>query len=466
MPRSSGVRVAEDVVAQLGATVTGRVIGPGDADYHAAREVFYASIDRRPAAVVVAADARDVSGAVGVARETGLELAVRSGGHSVAGHGVTDGGIVLDLSGLTSLDIDAGARTAWAGTGLTAGAYTTAVGEHGLATGFGDAPSVGLGGITLGGGVGFLHRKLGLTIDSLLAAEVVLADGRLVRTDAGTNPDLFWAIRGGGGNFGVATRFQFRLHEVERVVGGMIMLPATPDVIVSLLEDAVSAEDDLSSVINVMVAPPMPMIPTEHHGRTVVMGLFAHAGDQTAGERAMARVRALAPPLMEMVRPMRYAEIYEGGEAPHPAAMVVRSLFRDGVDRTAAELILDRLHASTAPMRVVQFRALGGAVARVPPDATAFAHRGRRLMANVAAAYDTVDQTPEHAVWATDFAAELRQGEPGAYVGFLGAEGEARIREAYPGSTWARLRQVKRRYDPDNLFRLNQNIPPGPRRAG
>lgn len=205
----------------------GRVIGPDDADYDAARTIVYGGFDRRPAMIVRAADAADVSRVVRLARDTDLELAVRSGGHSAAGHSVTDGGIVLDLRDMKKLDIDVAGRTAWAETGLTAGEYSSATAEYDLATGFGDTGSVGIGGITLGGGVGFLVRKHGLTIDSLLAAEVVTADGEILYCDEETHPDLFWAIRGGGGNFGVATRFKFRLHELGPIFGGMLFLPAT-----------------------------------------------------------------------------------------------------------------------------------------------------------------------------------------------------------------------------------------------
>src|SRR3712207_7222544 len=215
----------------LRAVFDGRVISPDDDAYDSARGVFYGDTDRHPAAIVRARDASDVSRTVSLAREGGLELAVRGGGHSPAGHGTTDGGIVLDLSGMKNIDIDVPGRTAWAETGLTAGEYTAAAGAHGLATGFGDTGSVGIGGITLGGGIGYLVRKHGLTIDDLLAAEVVTADGELLRVDAERHPDLFWAIRGGGGNFGVVTRFQYRLHQVDTIVGGMLVLPATPEVI-------------------------------------------------------------------------------------------------------------------------------------------------------------------------------------------------------------------------------------------
>src|SRR5829696_6946748 len=228
----------EMAIREFSSKVRGQLIRLYDDGYDEARTVFYGGFDRRPALIVRVEDAADVSRVVALARERGLELAVRSGGHSVAGHSVSDGGIVLDLSEMKGLEIDVEGRAAWAQSGLTAGEYTAAAGAHGLATGFGDTGSVGIGGITLGGGVGYLVRKHGLTIDDLLAAEMVTADGELLRVDAETHPDLFWAIRGGGGNFGVATRFQYRLHEVDTIVGGMMILPATPDVISSFVAAA------------------------------------------------------------------------------------------------------------------------------------------------------------------------------------------------------------------------------------
>ncbi len=447
-------------IPQLRAALNGRVIAPDDARYDEARTVFYGGIDRRPAVIVRVVDETDISHVVSLARETGLELAVRSGGHSLAGHGVSDGGIVLDLSDMRALDIDAERRTAWAQTGLTAGEYTAAAGTHGLATGFGDTGSVGIGGLTLGGGVGFLVRKHGLTIDHLLAAEVVTADGQLLRVDAETHPDLFWAIRGGGGNFGVATRFKFRLHELDTIVGGMLILPATPDVIASFVAEAEAAPDELSTIANILPGSALPFVPAEQHGRLVIMALLAYAGAVAAGERAIAPFRALATPVADMVRPMRYPEIYQLTEGPGPAEEVARSMFVDAVDLGTAEAIVDYLKASTAPLAVAQLRVLGGAMARVPAEATAFAHRGRRVMVALGAVYERPDEAAVHEAWVSGFAAALRQGEPGVYVNFLGDEGEARVREAYPGATWDRLVAIKQRYDPTNLFRLNQNIPP------
>jgi FAD/FMN-containing dehydrogenase len=453
-------------LAQLGREVEGAVILPGDASYDSARAVFYRGIDRRPAGIVQAAGAADVARTVRFAAETGLELAVRSGGHSVAGFGTSDGGIVLDLNSIRSLDVDIRGRTAWAGTGLTAGEFTAAVGAHGLAVGFGDAASVGIGGITLGGGVGFLHRRYGLTADSLLAAEVVTADGRLVRTDAETHPELFWALRGGGGNFGVATRLRFRLHEVGDVTGGMLILPGSPRVLTRFLAEAGAAPDELSGIVNVMKAPPMPMIPAEHHGRPVLLALLVHAGPAGAGERALAPFRTMATPIVDGLQAMRYPALYEEpGEAPKPAAMAVRSRFLDAVDQATAERVIDHLHASTAPMSVAQFRVLGGAVARVPMEATAFAHRDRAMMVAVAATFDSAGDAEEHEAWVAELAGSLPTAS-GAYVGFLADEGPEGVRAAYPGSTGERLRRVKALWDPENRFRLNQNVVPASPEAG
>jgi FAD/FMN-containing dehydrogenase len=440
--------------------LSGLVIAPDDAEYDRARTIFYGGFDRRPAAIVRPTDANDVSQVVSLARETGLELAVRGGGHSLAGHSTTDGGIVLDLSELTALDIDVEGRTAWAQAGLTAGAFTTAAGAHGLATGFGDTGSVGIGGITLGGGIGYLVRKHGLTIDDLLAAELVTADGQLLHVDDQTHPDLFWAIRGGGGNFGVVTRFQFRLHPVDTIVGGLLLLPATPEVIAAFVAEAQDASEELSTIANVMPAPPLPFVPTEQHGRLVIMATLAYAGAVEAGERAVAPFRALATPIADLVRPMPYPQIYPPEqEGFHPTA-VSRTMFVDAVDGDATEAIVEHLQASTAPLSVAQLRVLGGAMARVPAQATAFAHRASRLMVNVAAVYQRPGGAEVHRAWVDRFAAALRDGEDRAYVNFLGDEGQPRIRQAYPGPTWERLAAIKTRYDPTNLFHLNQNIPP------
>ena len=447
-------------IGELAAQVSGRVIAPGDAEYDDARTVMYGGFDRRPAVIVRAADARDVAAVIALARQTGLELAVRSGGHSGAGHSTTDGGIVLDLRDLKSLEIDIAARTAWAETGLTADEFTSAVNRHGMATGFGDTGSVGIGGLTLGGGVGFLVRKHGLTIDSLLAADIVTADGRLLRVDASTHPDLFWAIRGGGGNFGVVTRLQFRLHPVDRVVGGMLLLPATAETVAGFVAEAELAPQDLTTIANVMNCPPMPFVPPELHGSLVIMALVCYAGDVDAGQRALAPFRSLATPIADLVQEVSYPEIFPPEDPDYHPTAVSRTMFVDSIDEGAARAIVDRLEASDASLRVAQIRVLGGAMARVPADATAFAHRSSRIMVNIAAFYDGPEDRTIKDAWVAGLVGDLHQEDHGAYVNFLADEGADQVRAAYPGRTWDRLAAVKRRYDPNNLFRLNQNVPP------
>ena len=427
--------------------------------YNEARQVFFKGVDRRPAAVARVAGADDVARVVTLARESGLELAVRSGGHSRAGYGTSEGGLVIDLSGMRALDIAADGKTAWVETGITAGEYTNLVGERGRATGLGDTGSVGIGGITLAGGIGFLVRKNGLTIDDLRAAEVVTADGEVVQTSEDSEPDLFWAIRGGGGNFGVVTRLQLRLHEISEIVGGMVILPATPEVITGFIEAADAAPEEVSTIANVMLAPPMPFIPEEAYGKPVLLGLLADVGAVDQAERVLAPFRALGKPYADMVRPMRYPEMYEG-EGPPVPFMAGANFFAEALAPADAATILDQLYQSTAMMKAVQLRVLGGALARVPNDATAFAHRDRGLFVNIAAMYMDPAETDTHDAWVAGVADSLGKGEAGGYIGFLGEEDEATVHASYPGATWDRLRELKRRYDPDNLFRLNNNIPP------
>jgi FAD/FMN-containing dehydrogenase len=447
-------------LSTLRGEVTGRVIGPEDPGYDEARTVFIGGIDRRPAVIVRVSDAHDVATVIRLARETGLELAVRSGGHSSIGHSVSEGGIVLDVSEMKAIDIDVEGRTAWAETGLTAAEYSAAVAAHGFATGFGDTGSVGIGGITLGGGVGYLVRKHGLTIDALLAADIVTADGELLRVDAESHPDLFWAIRGGGGNFGVATRFQFRLDEVPSFVGGLLIVPGTAEVVAAFIAAAEAAPEELSTIANVMPCPPMPFVAEEHHGKLVVMAIMAFAGEPEAGERALAPFRALAAPIVDMLKPMPYPEIYPPEDDTYHPLALTRTMFVDIVDLPVAETIVEHLEASDAAMRVAQLRVLGGAMARIPADATAFAHRSSRIMVNVATFYEGPEDLDRREAWVEGLAGALRQNDRGAYVNFLADEGQERIRDAYPGATWARLTEIKARYDPTNLFRLNQNIPP------
>ncbi len=394
------------MISELRTALNGQVITRDDPRYDKARTIFSGGIDRHPAVILRPVNAAEVAYIVSFARDNGLELAIRSGGHSALGHSLSQDGIVLDLADIRALQIDAGQRSAWAETGLTAGEYTLAAGAHGLATGFGDTGTVGIGGLTLGGGIGYLVRKHGLTIDNLLAADIVTADGQLRHADPETHPDLFWAIRGGGGNFGVATRFQFRLHEVDTIIGGLLFLPATPEVIAGFIAEAQAAPEELSAIANVMPAPPMPFLPPDQHGQLVVFAMMVYVGPVEAGERALAPFRKLATPIADLLKPMRYPEMFPPEEGDYHPTAVGESLFVDRIDQAAAETIIDRLQASDAAMRVAQLRVLGGAMSRVPVEATAFAHRNSRIMVNLAAFYTG----PEDRVVRRGLGCRLRRG--------------------------------------------------------
>jgi FAD/FMN-containing dehydrogenase len=445
------------------AQVDGRVITPDDPNYDKARAVFYGGIDKRPAAIVRVKSIDDVRRAIATARAGGFELAVRSGGHSVVGHSTTDGGIVIDLRDMAQIEIDAPNRTAWIETGATASQVTAALAPHDLVIGFGDAGSVGVGGITLNGGIGFLVRKFGMTIDSVLAAEIVTADGRHLRADAKHEPELFWALRGGGGNFGVVTRLHFQLRPLPKFTGGILVLPATPETIAGFAAASMAAPEELSTIGNVMPAPPAPFIPADKHGRLAIVAFIAFVGDEAAATRAIAPFRSLATPIADMVKPGPYLAMYPPEDPNYRPTAVARTLFMDGIDLPTAETIFAYLSKSDAKVRVAQIRALGGAMARVPADATAFAHRSKPMLMNLAAFYEGEAERESRRQWVAEFARVLQPNDESAYVGFLTDDGPSRLRATYPGATWDRLAKVKGTYDPGNVFRLNQNVPPGGR---
>lgn len=457
LPRS-GIG-ARDRLAVLEAVLTGQVIRPGDVAYDEARQVHNARYERYPAAIVRVADARDVAAAVQFARANRFGIAVRSGGHSLAGHGTGNGVLVVDLAGLRGLHIDPQARLAWAGAGLTAGEVTEAAGAHGLAVPFGDTGSVGVGGITTGGGIGFLARKYGMTIDNLVSVEIVTADGQIQSASVAENPDLFWGIRGGGGNFGIVTRFCYRLQPVGQILGGALILPPTREVLRGLVPAAASAPDELTTISMLMPAPAAPFMPPEHQGKLSVVVMFVYAGDAVRGAKALEPFRSLAAPLGELVAPMPYAGIYAlTAEASHRVASTTRSMFMDDLDDAAVDAIIE---AAATPMGTVQIRVLGGAMGRVSPSATAFAHRRPQVLLAIITPFMDPSMTDAATRWTRSLYAALRPKANGVYANFLEDEGDDRIREAYPGDTFRRLVALKRRYDPSNLFHLNQNIRPG-----
>jgi FAD/FMN-containing dehydrogenase len=445
----------------LAGCINGRLILPADDEFEAARHVHQAAVDARPVAIVRAADARDVAFTVLFARDNDLELAVRGGGHSLAGHGAVDGGIVLDLADMRGLHIDPDAQVAWAQPGLTAGEFTEAAAAHGLATPFGDTGSVGIAGLTLGGGIGWLVRKYGLTIDALIGVEIVTADGRQLVANEHERPDLFWAVRGGGGNFGVVTRFQYRLYPVGMIFGGAVLLPPTADVLRGLVSAAAAAPRDLSTIsFLVNAAPPLPFVAPEHHFKPALIVMFVYDGEPEAGHAALEPIRRLATPLGELAAPMPYPGIYQlTAEGAAPNASTMRSGFFATLDDETIETILSEMAAAPgAGMDFTQIRVLGGALADVPAEATAFAHRGATVAISLHAAHGE-DRAVADA-WINRYFGALAPKANGVYSNFLDDEGEARIRDAYPSATYERLADVKRRYDPSNLFRRNQNIRP------
>jgi FAD/FMN-containing dehydrogenase len=454
-------RSAPASIPEFRTALHGEVVAPDDPEYESARLVVNAAVDRRPAAIVRPADSADVALAVSLARAGGLELAVRGGAHSFAGHGTTDGGLVLDMSNMRALHVDPQRRIAWAQAGLTAGQYTAETARHGLTTGFGDTGSVGIAGLTLGGGIGWLVRKHGLTIDDLLAVELVTADGERLHVDHKRHPDLFWALRGGGGNFGVVTRLEYQLHEIDAILGGLLVLPASPETLRSVIAAADDAPDELTTIAILAQLPALPFVTADHHGQLALMVRVAYAGDLERGQHALAPLRALATPLADAVAPIPYRQMY-AAEGPDPARvqMATRSMFLDELDAHTAATIFERMQARPSPTAAVQIRVLGGAIARVPADASAFAHRDRSMMMTFVAGHQAVDQAASHEAWVADSLAALSPAARGVHVSFLGDEGVARVHEAYPADTYKRLATIKRRYDPTNLFRVNQNIAP------
>ena len=443
------------------AGLTGLILLPGSPGYDEARLVHHAQADRRPALIVRAADAGDVARTVSLARESGMPLSVRGGAHSLAGFGTNEGGIVLDLGAMKGLHIDADRRLAWAQPGLTAGQYTAAAAAHGLATPFGDTGSVGIGGLTLGGGIGFLARKYGLAIDALESVEIVTADGRQLTANAESHPDLFWAVRGGGGNFGVVTRFQYRLYPVGDVLGGALFMPATREVLQSLVPVASAAPEELTTISFLMHLPPAPFVPAVLVGTPSLAVMFVWAGDPQEGQAALAPFRAVATPLIDMAMPMPYPAIYQFTAPGEQRAYAVhRSRFLTELDDVAIDAMLEAFTAPSSPRAMVQLRVLGGAMARVPADATAFAHRDAAVMALVITPFDDLASEPDHRAWTDMLHDAMAAKDAGVYSNFLEDEGEARVRAAYPAGTFERLADVKRRYDPSNVFRMNQNIRP------
>jgi FAD/FMN-containing dehydrogenase len=442
----------------LGATI----LAPVDAGYDDARRVYNGRVDKRPSLIVQCASVSDVVATVRLAREGEQPLAIRGGGHSAAGYGVCDGGIVADLRPMRGIRVDARGRIARVGAGCTWGDVDAATAPLGLATTGCRISSVGVAGSTLGGGYGWLMRRCGLAVDNLLAVDVVLADGTVARADPSSNEDLFWAVRGGGGNFGIVTALTFRLHEMpDSVIGGMLFYSSwqAGEVVAAYRELMATASDDLCAQCNVLIAPPVPFVPAEMRGKPVVAIPVCHLAPPAQAERELAPLRRLKP-VVDRVRPMQYPKLQRLFDA---AGVFGRLAFgRSGHLRSLSDEVMRVFmkHAMdiTSPFSIAMISPLGGAVARIDEHATAFGSRQTSFDCAIDAVWVDPSETPRHVRWVENFWAEIRPFTSGVYVNELGDEGTERIRAAYHPLSYARLARIKRRVDPANLFRLNQNI--------
>ncbi|GAA4711341.1 FAD-binding oxidoreductase [Phytohabitans rumicis] len=432
--------------------VTGELITPRSREYDQVRRNHDGYPPRSPAVIVRPRTEAEVGRVVLWAQEYALPLAVRSGGHCQARTSVIDGGAVLDLAALRRITVDPSTRTASAGTGLRVGQYAATVDAFGLATGFGEAGGVGLGGITLGGGIGHLSRLNGLTVDHVLAARIVTADGVVREIDQETEPDLFWAVRGGGGNFGVVTRFTYRLHPMGPLTQVRLRLPLTGSVLRRLIDAALDAPEEVFVMFDAARS-------TGADGRPAVEVTVCFAGVQSEAGTALRPFRANLPIMAESVACLRYPDLLARGDRADRPIEVGRALLADAIDDDAIDTIVEGVAGAVARTARFNLRRLGGRMARVPARATAFAHRNRGWTGWVSATGATPDEAADHEPWAADLA-EVVATDRAAYVNSLGDEGPDRVRAAYPGSTWDRLRLIKRVYDPENVFRHNQNVPP------
>ncbi|HZO69780.1 MAG TPA: FAD-binding oxidoreductase [Kribbellaceae bacterium] len=449
----------------------GRLITADHADYDTARAVWNGAVDRRPRLIARCSGTADVAAAVRFARDHDLEIAVRGGGHNVAGTAVCDDGIVIDLSAMRAVWVDPAGRTARVQGGALWGDVDHETQAHGLATTGGIVGHTGVAGLTLGGGLGFLMRKHGLTIDNLLAAEVVTAEGTIVRASADEHPDLFWALRGGGGNFGVVTTFQFALHAVgPTVIADTVFWAAddTTDVLRFYRDFAAEAPDELGTVVRLGTVPPLPVIPEELHWRPAIAIACCYAGAVEDGELAVRDLRRLGTPLLDLIAPMPYAahQCAIDDTVPHGWHYYWKSTDLAGLSDDTIAVIADHAYAASSPRSYAAMFHLGGAIARVPHDATAYAGRGvahNIIIDGVWLPDETGKHAPAETAWARGFLHALQPHRAGGvYVNFLDSDDDtSRVREAYGDHTYGRLAQVKAKYDPDNAFHYNKNIGPG-----
>lgn len=451
-------------IQALRGSVTGQVVTPSDPGYEEARKVYNFMIDRHPAAVVLCRTADDVAAVVRHAAETGTELAVRGGAHSVPGFGTADDALVVDLSGLNSVAVDPSSRTARVGGGVTWGAFNEAAGRFGLATTGGIISTTGVGGLTLGGGIGYLARAHGLSCDNLLAAEVVTADGLTLTVNDTENPDLLWALRGGGGNFAVVTEFTFRLHPVDQIYGGPMFFELSDgEAVLSHFNEFIqTAPREYGGFPAFQIAPPLPFVPENRVGEPFVAVVSCWTGSVSEGEKVLQRFRDVARPVAEMVGPMPYPALNSAFDA-----LVPRGLQHYWKAAYAGDLSTDLIkahleHGPKVPTvnSTVHLYPINGACHDVAADATAFGHRDATYSMVIAGMWPDPADNEANTRWVRDYYGAIAPlSQPGGYVNFASSDDQDKVAANY-GVNYPRLQQVKRRYDPGNLFHLNQNIQP------
>ena len=457
--------MGKPMIKQLREQVRGAVITPEDEGYEDARNIYNAMINRRPGLVVRPANTGDVIAAVNFARETGLDLAVRGGGHSVPGFGTIDDGVVIDLSNMRGVRVDPGNRRAHAEGGATWGDFNAATYAFGLATTGGIVSTTGVGGLTLGGGIGYLARGFGLSCDNLVSADIVTADGRFVIASEHENEDLFWAIRGGGGNFGVVTSFEFRLHPVKDVYGGpMFFELEDADTVLRFYREFIAdAPEQFGGFPAWQIAPPLPFIPEERHGDTLLAFVACWAGALDRGELALKPLHDVAPVVAEHVGPMPYPALNSAFDALYPWGALQHYWKANFVTELSDESIAAHLeYGPKVPVvnSTVHIYPINGACQRVESDATAFAYRDATFATVIAGMWPNPAQNEANIKWVRDYYdATAPHSEAGGYINFMSGDDQDRIKANYRGN-YARLVEIKRKYDPDNLFHVNQNIRP------
>jgi FAD/FMN-containing dehydrogenase len=453
-----------EVTTVLAEKVSGEVITAHTAGYDDARRVWNGLIDRKPLAIVRCTGSADVAQAIRFARSAGLPLSVRGGGHNVAGTAVCDGGVVIDLSSLRRVTVDAGARRAVVGGGALWSDVDQATQAHGLATTGGLISHTGVGGFTLGGGIGWLMRRYGLSCDNLVGAEVVTAEGEVVRADVGRNPELLWALRGGGGNFGVVVSFEFELHPVSTVLAGLVMYAPgdATGVLTAYREFVDDCRDELTTVAGFVTAPPAPFVPTDVQGQPVVAVLACHCGDLATAEADLAPLKTFAEPVAQMIAPMPYTAVQSMFDEGAPFGMLAywRTEYLGGLTDAAIDVLVQHAARNPSPLGQVHIHHLEGAVARVGESETAFCRRYAPFVVNLPSGWMEPAETDRNISWVREFSDALRpHGTGEAYPNFVGSDELDRVRAAY-GPNLARLVEVKRRWDPANVFHGNLNIEP------